>query len=103
MEYEYGIAHYKHDPNGPEEDEQGPHRTGMTLYTATEWLDEWKKDGGRPDAFYIIRRPKGAWEAFDGDMGDLVPSRPARRVGPRIRGRKEIEREKSIQEGLTNS
>ena len=62
MEYEYGIAHHRHDPNGAMEDEQGPHLSGMTLERAQRFIDEWEIDGGRPGAFYIIRRPKGPWE-----------------------------------------
>lgn len=80
MEYEYGIGFYRSDPNGPVEDEQGPHRTGMTYDEAVEWIEEWQNYGARKDAFYIIRRPKGDWEAFDG----TVESRR------RIRSKKEV-------------
>jgi hypothetical protein len=88
MKYEYGIAHYKHDPNGPVEEEQGPHRDNMTLHEAQDWLETWKEMGGKQDAFYIIRRPKGDWEAFEG-----VPEHRRTDFVRRIRSRKEIERE----------
>lgn len=80
MDYEYGIAHYKHDPNEPEPD-GGPHRLDMPLEEARTWLEEWKQMGGNSDAFYLIRRPRGPWEAFEDDPSTDLPNpkRPKRK------------------------
>lgn len=54
MEYEYGIMMrwYKDEP----------HRSNMTKEEAEAWLNDWLMDGGKEGIFWIIRRPKGAWE-----------------------------------------
>ena len=69
MEYEYGIGHYMYDLNS-DNPEHGPHRLGMTLEEAQTWLDEWKEMGGRVEAFYLVRRPRGPWERFSSDSTD---------------------------------
>lgn len=51
--YEYGVRHAK---------SQDILREGMTRDEA-KWLREWLAVGGAADAFRLVRRPVGDWEA----------------------------------------
>lgn len=52
--YEYGIVLLRRP--------EPPHRTGMSLVEAVEWMDTWLEDGGRPDVFSMIRREVAPWQ-----------------------------------------
>ena len=67
--YEYGI-----DWKIPSRREDTPHRTGMTLKEAQEWLDE--PLGGNvnwTDVFEIVRRPIGVWETYEPQEANSEP------------------------------
>lgn len=55
-EYEYGIAISIY---GPED----PHRSGMDLEEAEDWIRT-LSDPNFDNFFYIIRRPLGPWERY---------------------------------------
>lgn len=67
--YEYGVAFH-------DESLDDPHRTGMTLTEAEKWIRGWEEDGGRPGAFYIIRREMQPWHPYSRFMNlNVVPPR----------------------------
>ncbi|QEM41530.1 hypothetical protein SEA_FORZA_60 [Gordonia phage Forza] len=60
-EFEYGIWRYP-NPDMPSKAPQGYlWLAGMSRKQAERWIDEWINDGGRPGAFSVVRRPRGAW------------------------------------------
>lgn len=63
-EYEYGIWQHpseNHTKNIKPEGELW--LANMTKEDAERWVWEWiNEDGGRPDAFSVVRRPIGDWE-----------------------------------------
>lgn len=53
--FEYGIMHHR-DTSG--DLHRGPYATPNEVL---DWLDEWREEGSRPDAFYAVMRPIGEW------------------------------------------
>jgi hypothetical protein len=56
MNYEWGIAHESDDLLSAD-----VHRTGMTEEQARAWIKSWEDDGGRGEAFVLIKRPTSPW------------------------------------------
>lgn len=51
-EWEYGVMHTSRP---------GIHRGPWDARKARLWIQDWLADGGKADAFYLVRRPTGPW------------------------------------------
>lgn len=62
-QFEYGVRHL---------DSGRVHRSGMSEDEAREWVAEWIEMDGKPDAFAVIRRPIGEWQAAPSPDGSVA-------------------------------